>query len=200
MKVVLATATLAEVVPFMSSDQGLYIALERVRRPKTGRFAITTKIRHRHQVRLDEPLTVPRPVLKEARKLGREAMIRATIEAGPLSLEELYRAVASVRVHKYATDLPWEDALKAYFEYRFPGCENLKQRVEQVATLLGWEGSRIANWLPRPFNKILDDQQRPEQQEELAVPDPFWEKFLRDPRRTLEAFNMARERHWDPVD
>ncbi len=71
--------------------------------------------------------------------------------------------------------------------------------VSVVTHLLGTSGQRIADWLPRPFRKII----RPRLAERNAVKraeEARWTRWLHDPKRAIEAHNMIRQRHGDPDD
>src|SRR3989344_125964 len=71
--------------------------------------------------------------------------------------------------------------------------------VSVVTHLLGSDGQRIANWLPRPFRKKV----RPCLAERVAVKKvdaAKWKKFFADPERRREAARMRRQRNGDPDD
>lgn len=148
MNVVQSTPTTAEVRIFDSIQTSIIFRREK----RNGRFVVI----HVSTLNPVEGWNV-KSKLEEAARVARTEMIKKTIETGPYDHDTLHQRMSSVRTQAKARErvagvpIEWSEAAREVIIDLDKHPDDLEERVTQVMTIIGWEGGRIANWMPRPF-------------------------------------------------
>lgn len=204
MQVLHATATSVEVKPYQSDK----IIVRLARSGKKGRFRAEIRSIYYADPSDGQP-RLPRAMREQIRRLASTEMLIKTIEEGPLLPDDLYRTLTQVRVRKYAEGLGWEKAAWRIVEERNRDWSSERKiaAFTQVNTVLGWEASRKANWMPHPFPE--NKQRYEDRLKTVRIPetssahqteqDAFWRQFFANKHlRQFEAWSMQRQRNGDP--
>lgn len=149
MEIISATATSAEVRP--RSDEEMTFLVARTKTRKGWKFTVEQK--PAAQTPGQSQLLIDEEEKRRIRMVGAHAMREVELKAGPLPIERAYLLSNTVRFLKITTGLEWHHAAWKVIEEDFADQESDEKIaiLRQVMLILGPEGSRLADWLPRPF-------------------------------------------------